>query len=222
MHIMIHACPQRRWYVDEFLVPSLFEQGLPESDVEVYEDTAGRGCLQSTIISFTLCGKREGGTWHLQDDVILARDFVKRAEENDDGLVCGYGNQQFGPYIGMAGNVPVIFHWWSFPCIRIPNHMAREFAEWCHTEAQCREQYRSCFMRNNGDDSLFRDWVVDKYPYIHVTNMKPNLVDHIDYLIGGSTVTNYREHPARAFYFEDRDLVDELADKLATRALNAV
>jgi len=46
--------------------------------------------------------------------------------------------------------------------------------------------------------------------------MKPCLVDHIDYLIGGSVLFNRKHKIHRACYLSDIDkkLVDELAEKL--------
>ena len=219
MKIMIHACPSREWYVNEFLIPSLEEQGA--DDIQVWMDSEGRGNLESTMASFAYLGKYSGGTWHLQDDVIICHDFMERAQANDDGVVCGYGNQQFGPFIGTTGRAPVAFHWWSFPCIRIPNEYAGACAEWFRKEAQYKEVYRSHIYYKNGDDTIFRDWLTWESRCDHVTNLVPNLVDHIDWLIGGPTVNKQREHPARAFYFNDQYLVDALAEKLATRALNA-
>lgn len=49
MRVCIHAYPKRMWYVEEFLVPMLKEQG---AEVEVWNDTAGRGNLLSCVESF--------------------------------------------------------------------------------------------------------------------------------------------------------------------------
>ena len=37
MNILIHACPQRMWYVNDFLVPMLREQG--GEDIEIWNDS---------------------------------------------------------------------------------------------------------------------------------------------------------------------------------------
>lgn len=220
MRIMIHACPARMWYVNEFLIPSLKEQGA--DDIYVWNDRNGLGNLEATMASFALCGHYSGGTWHLQDDVIIAHDFVERARAHDEGVVCGYVNQQAGPNVGMTGRRPVCFHWWSFPCIRIPNEYARACAEWWRNEGRYKDIYQSHIYYKNGDDTVFRDWLVDISNCSHITNLTPNLVDHIDYLLGGSVTNKHREYTARAFYFEDKHLVDALAEQLATRASNAV
>lgn len=220
MRIMIHACPARMRYVNEFLIPSLKEQGA--DDIYVWNDRNGLGNLDATMASFALCGHYDGGTWHLQDDVIISRDFVKRAREHDNGLVCGFVSQPFGPFVDTIGRAPVAFCWYSFPCIRIPNDYARDFAEWWRMEGQHEARYSSHIYYKNGDDSIFRDWLIEHKHGTYVTNLKPCLVDHIDYLLGGSVTNKHRAIPARAYWFDDADLVDSLAVNLATRASNAV
>ena len=69
MKYMIHACPQRMWYVEEFLVPSMRDQDIRPDEIEIRCDTEGKGNLLSCMESFRDCGERPGGTWHLQDDV---------------------------------------------------------------------------------------------------------------------------------------------------------
>lgn len=218
INVLIHACPAREWYVNDFLIPSLRSQGIEQ--IDVWLDTDGRGCLESFASSCAMLGDRTGGTWHLQDDVIIADDFAKRAEEYDHGLVCGFCSQSFGPNIDLYGKVLMIHHWYSFPCIRIPNSYAKEFAEWFEKEARHRRKYDSYFYYKNGDDSLFRDWVVENRPHDPAINLKPNIVDHVDYLIGGSVVNKHRAVPSRAAFFNAPNLVDELSNTLATRALN--
>ena len=39
MKILIHACPQRMWYVNEQLAPSLIAQG---AEVEIWNDKEGK------------------------------------------------------------------------------------------------------------------------------------------------------------------------------------
>ena len=65
---MIHTCPKRKWYVDEFLVPSMIEQGIDSQDITVYNDENEDGHLMAFMNSWKQL--KEGGTWHLQDDII--------------------------------------------------------------------------------------------------------------------------------------------------------
>ena len=59
---------------------------------------------------------------------------------------------------------------------------------------------------------------------VKIINYIPNLVDHIDYLIGGSTVNKEREKwhkQSRAAWFSDRHLVDKLTMRLEERKMEA-
>ena len=65
---------------------------------------------------------------------------------------------------------------------------------------------------NKSDDWFWIDFLREKHEDMKVTNLKPNLVDHVDFLLGGSILNPDRtSEKTRAYYFEDEDLVDELA-----------
>jgi len=40
MKYMIHACPERIWYVNNYLVPELLNQGITTQDIIVWNDDA--------------------------------------------------------------------------------------------------------------------------------------------------------------------------------------
>ena len=64
------------------------------------------------------------------------------------------------------------------------------------------------------DDMLFKLFLTEERPEETVNNLKPSLVDHIDYLLGGSTVNRGREtiHPTtHATYFDNPELVEKLS-----------
>ena len=94
MKFLIHACPQRMWYVEGYLVPSLLAQGADPESVEIWNDAKGLGNLRSCMASFA-ARTGDGGTWHIQDDVLLCRDFVKRCRELDEGVVYGFCSPHF-------------------------------------------------------------------------------------------------------------------------------
>ena len=48
-------------------------------------------------------------------------------------------------------------------------------------------------------------------------NLKPNLVDHVDHLIGGSSLQQWRDYLARAEYFDDREVIEELKEAISRR-----
>lgn len=215
---MIHVCPERKWYVDEFLIPSMIEQGISDSDIDVWYDAERKGNLASCMESFAACGERDGGTWHLQDDVIISHDFAEKTEIFDKGIVCGFVNEIFGPNPTMSGdNIPAPFMFNSFQCIRIPNRLAGECAEWVRTEAANDPQCQSWISSGKCDDSLWVEFIAQRHPDIRVTNLRPCIVDHIDFLLGGSVINKWRGYYARATWWDDEDLVAELTEKLAHR-----
>lgn len=219
MKIMIHACHKRLWYVREFLVPSLLAQGIPEEDVFVWLDWAGAGNLISCVDSFRACGLLPGGTWHIQDDVIISRRFGELAAANDDGVVCGFANEDFGPFMQETGRQPASFMWNSFQCIRIPNELAVEFASWFYNDAQHREgEYQRFIREKKYDDTFWRDFMLERHKDMTITNLTPNIVDHVDYIIGGSVINVGRQKLVyRSAFWEDEDLVEALAEAVGNR-----
>ena len=204
------------WYVNEFLVPSLQQQGI--DNIIVDNDADGRGNLWSCIDSFEECGKLPGATWHLQDDVLIARNFAERTEEFDEGVCCGFCHTLFEPFNNpMIGYVPPLFMFNSFPCIRIPNDIAAEFVEWFKTDARYRPNYQSWVRSGIHDDGFWHDFYVEQHPTDFVWNIAPAMVEHVDWLIGGSVANMWRGYVCRATWWEDEDLLQNLIQKLASR-----
>jgi len=211
--ILIHACPSRMWYVDKIMAQTLMEQG---AEVEIWNDRDGAGNLIACMESFA---HREGsgGTWHLQDDVLPCRDFVRRCEQNDDGIVYGFCNRQFTDDPGQTGRVHAPDAWHSFQCVRIPDGYARECADWFFSgewKNPIQPELEVLRKLGKGDDSFFRAFLLEKHPYDLVLNMKPNLVEHVDWIVGGSILSPWRGYLARAEYWDDEDLVEELKEEV--------
>lgn len=214
---LIHACPKRMWYVEGYLIPSMLEQGIKKEDIRVYNDEKHEGNLRSCLNAFLSC-EGNGGTWHLQDDVCLSRDFRRRTEENDKGLVCGFSTTFYdGDIEKKKGVVDRKDMWFSFPCIRIPNEMARECAEWVDKFIIGNPVYERFWKDGVNDDWAFRTYLKEFHPDCKALNIVPCLVDHIDYLIGGGTGKVARWKPVRAQYWTDEDVVKELEEKLNGR-----
>ena len=215
MKFLIHACPQRMWYVEDLLMPMLQEQGV--ENIEVWNDTEHAGNLRSCMDSF-LSRTGDGGTWHLQDDVLPCRDFVKRCEENDDGLVYGFCCRNFNDRIDAYGDVYVPDAWNSFQCVRIPDEYARECASWVYSGIWEKEstliELPVLYKLGKGDDTFFHEYMICRHSHETALNLKPNLVEHIDWLIGGSALQQWRDYIARAEFFEDQDLIEELAQRI--------
>jgi hypothetical protein len=214
MKVMIHACPKRMWYVTGFLVPSLIEQGIPGGDVQIWNDTERRGNQRSWFESCRSLAGVPGGTWHLQDDVLISADFRERCEAHDDGIVAGFCCESFGPNVRLTGVRPAVWLFNSFQCIRIPNRMAGEHARWYYGHARHRRELREWVLSGKRDDSFFHLWLEEEYPTEDVENLQPCLVEHVDWLIGGSVINSNREKPARAFYWDDEERVSALAAAL--------
>ena len=215
---MIHEAPSRTWYVDNFLLPSMLEQGIDLVDIVRVCDTEGRGNLLSCMTAFLWCGEHtKDATWHLQDDVVISRDFAKRTREYNEGIVCGMVVEDWGPNYLKTGWQPVEELWYSFQCIRIPDKIAGECGVWFFTDAMKRNdrEYRSRILRKKHDDDFFRFFLLEKYPSIQIFNTKPNLVNHIDYLLGGSLINSEREKSVNhAAYWDDEKLLDEIGDRI--------
>ncbi len=217
---MIHACPERLWYAERFLLPELREQGI--GDIRVWYDGTGRGNLRSCMEAFaSLAG--EGDTWHLQDDVLLCRDFARRAEELEEipGILCGFVSELGGPDCNLRGRVYIPDMWYSFPCIRIPDALARGCAEWYLSGAWRREADPAAFAleaAGRGDDWFFREYMELRHGDGTVLNLVPCLAEHVDWLLGGSIVSRWRGHPTRAVYWEDEARVEELKRQLGVRS----
>lgn len=210
---MIHSCSKRYWYVRDYLLPSLLEQGIPREDITIFNDDGTLGNLKACMTAFTQL-LEDGGTWHLQDDVVICHDFKERTEKNErDTVVCGFSSQRYDG-IGKIGTVYGISGlWYSFPCIYIPNKMARECGKWILEEMIGNPVYKHFWEGGINDDWAFRQYINTFHKNIQGYNIKPNLVDHIDYLIGG-TVLQKDNREARAQYFEDDYLVKELENSL--------
>jgi len=223
MRYLIHACPRRMWYVEEFIVPSLRAQGIREDEIEIWNDAEGKGNLFSCMESFRACGERakenpESGTWHLQDDILICRDFAERTRELDDGIVCGYCCKNFGNFLQERGRQPVIFLWYSFPCIRIPDRIAGECAEWFFTRAVKREKWKKEVEQGKSDDWFFRNFLHEQRSDMTVLQLDKALVEHVDWLIGGTIVNPQRTwKQTRAAFWQDEELVKELEEKLNAR-----
>ena len=208
---LIHCCEKRKWYVDKYLIPSMLEQGIERDNILVYNDAAKQGNLKSFIISADLVKDTSYGTWHLQDDIIISKSFKAITEEYDKGIVCGFCNtysKEMPIGICLTRNM-----WYSFPCIRIPNYTLKDFICWI-TSAQIQNRYKAYIEANKFDDTLFRFFMMDRYPNMIVHNIYPNIVDNVDYLLGGSIINYQRTDDPNSIYFAEPELVEELKRKL--------
>lgn len=213
MKYMIHTCPKRKWYVDEFLIPSMIEQGITHPNIIVYNDENNDGHLMAFMNSWKLL--KEDGTWHLQDDIILSSDFRRMTEAYDEGIVCGFVNS-YSEYPGDIGYVDVSKMWYSMPCIRIPNEIMKEFVGWfVITETQ--KKYKAHILAKKHSDVLFWDFLKERHPDMKVLNLAPNIINHIDHLIGGSLINGTRHQTPEeimSLYWNEECLIVQLEKEL--------
>lgn len=216
MNIIIHACPERMWYVEEFLLPELRRQEA--GAVTVWNDSEGRGNLKACMDAFAACSG-DGDTWHLQDDVLPRRDFAERirALEDFSGVVCGFVDEAAGPDFWKTGCRPMRDMWYSFPCVRIPDAMARGCAEWVRAGADRSCQANVLIGQNRGDDWFFLQYAAKTHPEGRVMNLAPCLVEHVDRLLGGSMACPDRDRTARAAYWDQPERVRVLEWKIRRR-----
>lgn len=214
---LIHTYPKRLWYVKQYIIPSMLKQGISGDDINIYNDEKGEGNLRACMNAFGSVPNDDGGTWHIQDDIIIASDFAKRTKAYDSGLVCGFSSLLYdGDIQEKKGAVKRELMWFSFPCIRIPNAWARECAEWVTKYIIGNPVYKRYWEKGVNDDWAFRQYLKEFHKDCIALNIVPNLVDHVDYLIGGGS-GGTRKKPCRSQYWEDEELVSELEVALSER-----
>lgn len=197
---IIHAANKRMWYVNGYLIPSMLKQGIKEDQIELCLDV-GLGNLETTMNCFKVCGD----AWHIQDDVVICEDFYTRTRDRPKLITAGFVYEKFGPDVGMIGRVEIRELWYSFPCIYIPGDLAKECAEWFYTSAIYNNRFTGFVKLKINDDGMFREFLLERHRDLEAENLNPCLVDHIDYLIGGSLVgleENPKKRPA-AYWYDD-------------------
>lgn len=219
MKYLIHTCTNRRWYVDKYIIPSMLQQNINREDISVYCDDKQEGILVSTMNTFRrLSDENDGGlTWHLQDDVLLSSTFAQRTKEYEhtNAIICGFCSKYDATPLNV-GRVGIDKMWYSFPCIMIPNKIAGECANWFFKDVINNPEYRMWVRKKKYVDSIFRIFMEDYYPDNVAINVSPNLVDHVDYLIGGSLVNACRDQNelVKSLCWEEPELLDELKERL--------
>ena len=187
-------------------------QGIDEADITIYEDTKHKGNLESFLLSCERLPK-EGDTWHLQDDVLICSDFKKRTEQYSQEIVCGFSTHIFDGE-GPIGNVLPKDMWFSFQCIHIPNQLAKECVEWVRKYMIGNFVYKKWWESGLNDDWMFKQFIKVKYPNLSVVNLTPNLVQHIDWLIGGSSICDRNSKSVISQYWNEDNLVADFEKAL--------
>lgn len=206
MKIIIHTYPARLWYVENFLIPALQDQGL--NNIIIVNDKYKIG----NLLAFVLSLDKAGDAWHLQDDVIICKDFAKRIKKYKN-LSCGFCAEGFEVGEIVEGKTNIKNMWYSFPCLFIPGDLAQEFYNWFMEEEKAAD-FKQMISTGKMDDLIFKEYLINYHPKMEVNNISPNLVDHIDFLIGGSIANRSRSKIARAKSFPDPEEVKKLESRL--------
>ena len=207
---LIHAVPKRRWYVTNFLIPSMVKQGIRRYNIMVHFDDKCEGNLKAFM---TAAGKLPDGwgTWHLQDDIIISPDFKKKTEEYNKGIVSGFCSEMYDTEL--PGKVEPGKLWKGFQCIRIPNYILKDCIRWWEEELQGNFIYEEFWKSGNHDDWTFRQYIKVMDLDEPIINLAPNIVNHVDYLLGGSMICERKENLVSK-YWEHDDLIEELKDQI--------
>lgn len=216
MKYLIHTYPKRLWYVEQYIIPSMLKQGIMRENIGIYNDIKGEGNLRACMNAFASVEDNEESTWHIQDDIVICKDFKERTEMYCKGLIAGFSSELYdGP--GRIGPVKTQDMWFSFPCILIPNKYARHCSEWVLEQIIGNPVYQVYWQSGKNDDWAFRLYLSAFHKNEPALNIYPNLVDHVDYLLGGGS-GGKRKEECRAQYFKDLDVVKELEGQLNGRS----
>ena len=213
---LIHACPNRMWYVNEFLVPSMKAQGIKSEEIIIYNDEQKLGNLEAYLDSAKLVMNEPGSTWHLQDDILISSNFRQITDYYDVfQIVCGFCNTYS---ISSPGFGPAVKMWYSFPCMLIANSILKDFTEWMRTP-EVQNNFKPYIDAKKFDDSFFRYFLIKEKPNTVIFNLAPNIVENVDYLLGGSLANTGRDvnMDINSRCFEEPELVELLKLELAQR-----
>ena len=218
MKFIVRSCNKRLWYVKQFLIPDLIENGISEDDIIHINDDNQEGCLSNWLRACrTQLEECDGGAWHLQDDVLIASNFSEVAGSVPTDIVCnGFVTKDFNPKeIYDIGIVPVQKYWCSFPCIYVPDVLIAEFLDWYHQKIVVEGKYRKYVEMRRYDDRFFWQLMKERHKDDNCLNIVPNMVEHVDNLLGGSVANNdIAKRKAKSFYWVEPDKEKELIRRM--------
>ena len=233
--VLIRGTPRRMWYINEYLIPSLQEAGVPQDKIHLYIDNNRAGALGSYFaLEEVLPEIHSDCVWHLQDDVYPCSNFAERCEELEaicpNGIIAGFWPRdqrhipagQHGHIDGFGLKTNKDWQLWSFQCIRIPTWITIDSMKWIRSMGEQRTFPKSdcgdiqmLYDQNLGDDTLFWVYLEKVLPDEIHYDCEVSLVDHVGDLIGGSLLGN---RIGRARNFDDKEKVDALAAEWQAKA----
>ena len=190
----------------------MIRQGIHPEDIIIAVDKYHMGVLWAMMEVFRA---QEVGCWHLQDDVLISRQFKKATEyypKEFNTIINGFCSAYIQGKPSGLTNVRNI--WYSFPCFYTPERYANEVAEWFYKTAIHNPDYKDWVKQGRHVDEFFRIYLREHYPDLQVLNLNPNLIEHVDWLIGGSVTNPDKEGLRRSKYWIEPELVTDLEEKL--------
>ena len=218
MKYMIHACKKRLWYVDNFLIPSMQSQGIRDNDIILWNDNSGKGNLYMFLKSMEAIAEllpANEAVWHLQDDVMISSDFKGVTEACSKDSVCNgfcaFERSHFG-YIGWQNPK---CRWLSFQATQIPVRYCAGFIDWWEDEILRKNREARRRKENKHDDHFFWLYMTEVHPNDRILNIAPNIVQHIDYMLGGSVLDNETERRiSKARYWRESEAEERLSEQI--------
>ena len=225
MKYMIHSCNKRLWYVKEFLIPSMIKEGIKEDDIIIWNDDNSVGNLKSWLLSCEWVRDNlpiEDGIWHLQDDVLISKDYYEKTQDirDNETIICGFNNDyNLNNVRKQTGLQPITNMWYSMQTMYVPNKYLVGFINWFYEKVIIKKRFMSKVSQNKFDDWFFKQYMIEEYPYALTYNMPDSIANHIDYLIGGRIVNKgvFKNEINTAYKWRDKDLVEQLAKELELR-----
>ena len=89
----------------------------------------------------------------------------------------------------------------------------KECAEWFYDFVLPNGLYKEYIDQNKYDDTIFREFLKTHYPQLQAVNIVPNLVEHVDVLIGGSIINKWLSW-RRSKYWKDEKVIEDLIKEL--------
>ena len=216
---MIHCCPARMWFVEDFLIPELLSQGIPKETIHIWNDTEGWGNLMSFAYSMKWVGETcdpKETIWHIQDDILPHTKFATLTSKIQGIVAYGFAHDKWqGANVDVTGITPLDHAWTSFQAIAIPNRLAAEFWDWFHYLDTKTFRLMPYTKDRKHDDTVFGLFLKDRHPTESVMNCYPNLCEHIDYAMGGSTLWDNGSLRRLAYWWDEDDRTREWEKRIA-------
>ena len=214
MKYIIHTYPKRMWYVKNYILKDMIKQGIKADDILILNDKNEIGNLQAFVDSCEIVNE---DAWHLQDDVLISGKFRDKTEVLGrlNMIVSGFCCYEFNEGATLCnGFTTAKFLYMSFPCLFIPLRYMKGFLEWFYLEST-QQRFKDKIESKKNDDLMFYNYLMEFHKFDEIYNCKECLVDHVDYLIGGSLVNKERALTKATYWTEferNKDLEKRLKD----------